>query len=80
MTAFLLGFMLGLFFALGLLIMAYGIIGGVLFHYGKPIARKIEQSFSVFDEQLKDQTQIVYPNYTEAVFQKEDSTLEDNLV
>ena len=79
MIIFLLGFIAGMIFLSLSLLLAYNILIEVLFRYGKPIARKIEHSFSVFDQQLKDQTQIIYPNYTEAVFNKEGSTLEDNL-
>ena len=80
MIVFLFGFIAGMIFLSLALLLVYSMLTEILFRYGKPIARKMEHSFSVFDQLLKDQTEIVYPNYTEAVFQQEGSTLEDNLI
>lgn len=74
------GFIAGIVFTLVSFIVAYIIIDRLIFRYGKQVVRQIESKLNDCEQQTMDKTSIVYPNYTEEVFLKEDSTLDDNLL
>lgn len=74
MVLFLLGFLTCFIF----FIVAYITIREIIFKYGKTFVKKIEAEIVRLEDSTKD-TEIIYPNYTQEIFNKENSNLEDLL-
>lgn len=60
-------------------IVSYLVLRELIFKYGKFITRKLENEINLFDEATKDGTEIIYPDETREIFDKEDSQIEDLL-
>ncbi len=60
-------------------ITAYFIVRELIFKYGKFITRKIENEVNLLDELTKRGAEIVFPDYSEDIFKKEDSNIQDLL-
>jgi len=73
--AFFCGFALCLIF----FTVSYLVLRELIFKYGKFITRKLENEINLFDEATKEGTEIVYPDNSKEIFDKEDSQIEDLL-
>ena len=63
------------------MIFLFGLITGISFSIIFMFVEKLTFKYGkdIVENSSMDSTEIIYPNYTEEVFLKEDSTLEDNL-
>lgn len=73
--AFFCGFVLCLIF----FTVSYWVLRELIFKYGKFITRKLENEINLFDEATKEGTEIIYPDNSKEIFDKEDSQIEDLL-
>jgi Fe2+ transport system protein B len=74
---FIIGFFTGLIFGIILFLVAYAIMREIIFKWGKPLGRMLENQLNEYADKTSGATQIVYPDLTTEMFNKEGSTLED---
>lgn len=77
---FVVGFFCGIVFTFICFVVAYVILRELIFKYGKPIGRMIENQLNQMESKTQEGTEIVFPNHYEEMFNKDGSTLEDNLL
>lgn len=73
----LIGFLLGFTFCFICFFVAFIILREIIYKYGKPLTRKLENELRLMEDACIDGTQIIEPDYSKEVFNAEASTIED---
>lgn len=75
----LLAFIAGVFFTVISFAVAYIVLREIIYKYGKVLRGGIENELNKLVDKTTDGTQIVYPDLVKEMFDKEGSTLADNI-
>lgn len=74
---FLLGFLLGFLICLATVITSFFIWGKILPKYGRQMERIISKELNEFNESIKPESEIIYPNFDKEIFEREGSKPSD---
>lgn len=72
-------FFVGFFTGFSLFFLLFFIVRELIFRHGKFIVRRLEKEINVMYDKTQEGTEIIYPNNSKEIFEKEESKIEDLL-